>query len=283
MGMKRTNVNGMLITGALAAGALGAYAFLIEPRWLQVTRTGVHIRGLPAALEGLRIGLLSDLHAGSRVAPLIRRACRLVMAERPDVIALTGDFGGGDPHGLRRLLETLAGLQAPLGVYAVPGNHDHALGIDMWHREVGEQERIVDLTNKAVLHEVDGAHLCLAGVDDLTTGDPHLEEILPASSRADLTILLAHNPDQAEQARPLFRQVDLVLSGHTHAGQVRLPLIGALLNPARHDNLYEAGLVRRPWTQVYVSRGVGTVHLPLRFLSRPEVALLELTRLHPDG
>lgn len=96
---------------------------------------------------------------------------------------------------------------------------------------MSEQENIIDLTNRAVLREVKGASLCVAGVDDLDTGDPHLEEALRPRDGADLTILLAHNPDQAEQARPLFKKVDLVLSGHTHGGQVRLPLIGALRNP----------------------------------------------------
>ncbi|HEX2167362.1 MAG TPA: hypothetical protein VHG09_09055, partial [Longimicrobiales bacterium] len=118
--------------------------------------------------------------------------------------------------------------------------------------------------------------LCIAGVDDFSEGRPCLDALHDMAPR-DFTILLAHNPDQAERARRGIDQVDLVLSGHTHGGQVRLPGWGAIVNSAEHDDLYEAGVRRRPWTQVYTSRGIGTVHLPVRFLTRPEVAILTLT------
>jgi uncharacterized protein len=262
---------------AAATAALGAYAFLIEPRWLQVTRTAIHIRNLPPALEGLRIALLTDMHAGEGTSlGLIRRACRLAMRERPDLIALTGDFAADSAPGFREVLEALDCLRAPLGVYAVPGNHDHTVGIETWHRDVEADPRSTDLTNTALVHRIGDARLCIAGVDDLSRGQPQLA-VLPPPEERDVTVLLAHDPDQAERARRAYDRVDLVLSGHTHGGQVRMPLIGALRNPAERDDLYEFGLRRRPWTQVYVSRGVGTVHLPVRFLCRPEVAVLTLT------
>lgn len=261
---------------ALGAGALGAYAFLVEPRWLELTRPRIHLRGLHPSLEGLRIALLTDLHAGNGTPlSLIRRACRMAMAERPHLVALTGDFAADDAGEFGRVLDALAGLSAPLGVYAVPGNHDHIVGIGVWHRQVRAHPRIRDLTNAAVVRRVGGARLCVAGVDDLSEGAPRL--VLPPPEARDFTLLLAHDPDQAERARRGYDRVDLVLSGHTHGGQVRLPGVGALRNPARRDDLYDEGLRRRPWTQVYVSRGVGTVHLPVRFLCRPEVAVLELT------
>jgi uncharacterized protein len=268
--------------GALAAlsatgGALAAYAFLIEPHWLQVTRPAVHVRNLPTELEGLRIALLTDLHAGDGTpTSLIRRACRLAMAERPDIIAITGDLASDDAGGFREVLDALSCLRAPLGVYAVPGNHDHIVGIDTWHRQIAEHPIIEDLTNRAVTREVGGARLCIAGVDDLSRGRPHLGA-LPDPETRDFTLLLAHDPDQAERARRNYDRIDLVLSGHTHGGQVRLPWVGALRNPSDHEELYEHGLRRRPWTQVYVSRGVGTVHLTVRFLCRPEVAVIRIT------
>ena len=270
--------NRVLLASALAgAGALAAYAFLVEPRWLEVTRRKIHVRGLPHALEGLRIALLSDLHAGGGTPlSLIRHACHETMQARPDLIALTGDFAADDAPNFRAVLGAVACLDAPLGVFAVPGNHDYFVGIERWHREVDAHPVIENLTNRAVMRDVGGARLCVAGVDDFTFGRPSLESLPPRESR-DVTILLAHDPDQAERARREDDVVDLVLSGHTHGGQVRVPLIGAIFNPARNDNLYEQGLRRRPWTQVYISRGVGTVHLPVRFLCRPEVAILELT------
>lgn len=267
----------IVLTGAAAgAGALAAYATLVEPRWLEVTRPTIHLRGLPRGLEGLRIGLLTDMHAGAGTPlSVIRRACRLVMAERPDLIALTGDFAADDAPNFRRVLGALAELRAPLGVYAVPGNHDYLVGIETWHREVREA-RLEDLTNRAVTVEWRGARLCIAGVDDFSNGRPTLD-FLPLPALRDLTILLAHDPDQAERSRREEDRIDLILSGHTHGGQVRLPFIGAITNPAENEELYEQGLRRRPWTQVYTSRGIGTVHLPVRFLCRPEVAVLELT------
>ncbi|HEX5726391.1 MAG TPA: metallophosphoesterase [Longimicrobiaceae bacterium] len=269
--------NRLLAASALAAGTLGAYAFLVEPRWLQVTRTRIHARGLHPDLEGFRIALLTDLHAGGGTPfSLVRRACAAATRERPHLVALTGDFAADSAPGFARVLDALACLQAPHGVYAVPGNHDHIVGIERWYREVAAHPVVQDLTNAARVLEVGGARLCVAGVDDLSRGRPSLEALPPPEQR-DFTLLLAHDPDQAERARRAYDAVDLIVSGHTHGGQVRLPFVGALLNPARHDHLYDEGLRRRPWTQVYVSRGVGTVHLPVRFLCRPEVALLELT------
>ena len=261
---------------------LGAYS-LLEALWLQVTRTRIHVRGLHPDLEGFRIALLTDLHAGEGTPLwLVRRACRLATEARPDLIALTGDLAGDDASTFTPVLEALACLEAPHGVWAVPGNHDHLAGIGRWRTEVGSHPVVRDLTNRSVIRRVGRARLCVAGVDDLRHGRPTLAPLPPREER-DFTLLLAHNPDQAERARRDDDDVDLILSGHTHGGQVRLPGLGALLNPARHDRLYDQGLRRRPWTQVYTSRGVGTVHLPVRFLCRPEVALLELTGAPREG
>ncbi|HET7275342.1 MAG TPA: metallophosphoesterase [Longimicrobiaceae bacterium] len=267
----------LLTSSAAAAGSLIAYSFLIEPRWLEVTHTRIHIRNLQPEFEGLRLALLTDLHAGEGTPlSLIRRACRLALDEDPHMIAVTGDLAADDSPGFREVLAALSSLEAPLGVYAVPGNHDYEVGIDKWHRAVEDQAGMMDLTNRMVIRELDGARLCIAGVDDTTMGRPTLAE-LPAPDARDLTILLAHDPSQAERARRSFDSVDLVLSGHTHGGQIRLPWLGAVRNPTRRDALYEEGLRRRPWTQVYTSRGIGTVHIPARFLCRPEVAILQLT------
>lgn len=263
--------------GAAAAGAVGAYSLLVEPFWLELTRPRIHVRGLPPALEGFRIALLTDMHAGAGTPLwLIRRACRMAMREQPDLIALTGDFAADDAPDFGESIGALAGLDAPYGVYAVPGNHDFAVGIESWHRQIGAHPVIQDLTNRARTLDVDGARFCVAGVDDLAEGSPTLARLPPPEER-DFTLVLAHEPSQAERARRGYDAVDLIVSGHTHGGQVRLPWVGALANPARAPSLYEEGLRRRPWTQVYTSRGVGTVHLPIRFLCRPEVAVLQLT------
>jgi predicted MPP superfamily phosphohydrolase len=200
----------------------------------------------------------------------------MAMRERPHLIALTGDFAADEARDFGRVISALGELKAPFGVYAVPGNHDYEVGIDTWHRQMGDHPVIRDLTNQAVMLDVDGARLCVAGVDDYLRGSPTLEALPPPEER-DFTLLLAHDPDQGEYSRRSYDRVDLIVSGHTHAGQVRFPIIGAVENPVERPDLYEEGLRRRPWTQVYTSRGVGTVRIPVRLLTRPEVAVLRLT------
>lgn len=259
-----------------ALGALAVYATVVEPRWLELTRRRVHIRGLPDPFEGLRIALLTDLHVGGLTRlSLVRRAVQLAMDAQPHLIALTGDFTTDDAPGFAHVVDALDELHAPLGVYAVPGNHDYIVGIDDWHRQIGAHPVIEDLTNHAIVRDVGGARVCVAGVDDYYMGTPRL--VLPDPATRDLTILLAHSPDQAERSRRAYDAIDLVLSGHTHAGQVRLPIFGAPVTAAVYGDLYESGLRRRPWTQVYTSRGIGTIGMPLRLFARPEVAILELT------
>lgn len=270
---------------AVAAG-VAAYARFVEPRWLRRTHTRVPVPGLATALGGLRVAVLSDLHVTSPPdLALVRRACRLAMGSRPDLVALTGDFVS-DTSGpyLDAVVSVLdEELDAPLGLFAVPGNHDQVAGIGRYYRALQRYPRIHDLTNSAVRLEHAGATLRVAGTGSLREGDARPGEALAQAAPADLTLLLTHNPDLAEEACTTLAPVDLVVSGHTHGGQVRLPFVGAIKNSSRYPDRYEAGLVRRPWAWVYVSRGVGTVGLPLRFLCRPEVAILEIVVEQSSG
>jgi uncharacterized protein len=268
---------GALAVAGAASAALAAYAFLVEPRWLELKRVRIHVRGLHRSLEGLRIGLITDLHAGpGRSLDRVRRACERLMAEAPALVAVTGDLAAPKLKSFQPVLGALSALEAPLGVYTVPGNHDHKKGIELWRRELRDHSAMVDLTNRSVTLRVGEARLCLAGVDDFALGDPTLD-FLPDPAERDLTVLLAHNPDQAEHSRRALDSIDLVLSGHTHGGQIRFPGVGSLVSSVDHAELYEEGLRRRPWTQVYTSRGLGTVRIPARLLTRPEVSILELT------
>ena len=259
----------------LVAGAV-AYARWIEPRWLQLRRRTIHLRTLPPELEGLRVGILTDLHAGDEAQyAVVRRAVRMLMAERPDLIALTGDFAADDAPGFAEVFAALDGLSAPLGIFAVPGNHDYTVGIEAWRDAMERHPTFEDLTNRHRIIDLGGVRLCVAGVDDFYEGRPKLR--LPPSDEREFTLLLAHSPDEAERCRRAHDAVGLIVSGHTHGGQIRLPFLPAPVNSAERGDLYEEGLRRRPWTQVYTSRGLGTVHLPLRFFARPEVSVLELT------
>jgi uncharacterized protein len=260
---------------AAAVAALAAYATLVEPRWLRVRHARIHIRSLPPPLEGLRVGLLSDIHLqGGRSAALLRRAIAATTRARPDLVAVTGDLAE-DPTGLRAVLDAFTDLDPPMGVWVVPGNHDHRAGIHHWRSAVAARNAIHDLTNRHALLRLAGVTLCIAGLDDHIEGRPLLR--LPPPAARHLTIVLAHSPDQAELCRRRFDAVDLILSGHTHGGQVRLPFFGAPINAVHRADLYDDGLRRRPWTQVYTSRGLGTTRLPIRFMARPEVVILHLT------
>jgi uncharacterized protein len=281
--VKHRSAGLLLALGGAAAASL-IYAVFVEPRWLRMTETRLHFRGLPGALEGLRIALLTDLHANEYTPrDLLRRVVQRTNAARPDAVAITGDIAENEAA-LEHALDELARLEAPLGVFIVPGNHDYRdVGIERWHDAVARRPVLVDLTNAARMigmsRRADGSdevRLCIAGVDDLGYGRPRID-LLPAAVHRDFTILLAHQPDQAERVRRAEDCIDLVLSGHTHGGQVRVPGYGAVVNSADSPELYEAGVRRRPWTQVYTSRGIGTTRLPVRFFAPPEVALLTLT------
>ena len=259
-------------------GAVALYSILIEPRWLQLRTERIHIRGLHPDLEGLRIGLLSDMHAKpGRTLELVRRACDAIQQEDPALIALTGDFVTEERGSFDDVVSVLKELSAPLGVFAVPGNHDHKAGIVGWREAVNAEPRIQDLTNRSVTLTVGDAALCVAGVDDFEQGYPSLD-FLPTIEERDLTLLLSHNPEQAERSRRSEDGIDLILSGHTHAGQIRLPGVGSLYDfVKRREMIFEEGVRRRPWTQVYTTRGLGTVRVPVRLMARPEATILELT------
>jgi predicted MPP superfamily phosphohydrolase len=174
---------------------------------------------------------------------------------------------------MRPCIEALSRLKAPLGVFAVPGNHDHWDDIGLFHdclKEFG----IADATNTGCWIELEGERLRLGGVDDLWEGKQDLNAALGGASHSDCCILLCHNPDYVERLRD--SRVSLVLSGHTHGGQVSIPGYYRHV-PSRYGSKYLAGLVRTPWTQVYVSRGLGVSGPPVRFCCRPEINLLTLT------
>ncbi len=269
---------------------LAVYAFLLEPEWLAVRRVEVAVPGLPLALDGFKIGQLCDVHWGPLMPrSRIKRAISLLMAEAPDLVALPGDFVSYWPRYAAEYPEILAPLCPPLGAFACTGNHEHWTdpdGVVAALRAAG----VTVLRNQHQIVTVGTARLCIVGIDDMGFhgfsfhhADPadDLPAALTASPLDDVTrVLLAHSPDfvmtpafAKETAR---RPIHLVLSGHTHGGQVRLPLLGPVYVPSRYGRwLLGNGLVQTAGTQVYISRGVGS-SWPLRFNCRPEVNVLTL-------
>jgi predicted MPP superfamily phosphohydrolase len=261
------------------------YARHVEPTWLEVNRLDIPVPDLPAAFDGFRLVQLSDLHCGPRVPPgYVAEAVDLALAERPDVVVLTGDF---IHKGYRHVREAAAGvrrLRAPHGVFAVLGNHDYsirnALGLRRYrhlHRAVeaalaGEGVRV--LRNETVPLTHGGSVLDLAGVDDLWSRACDLDRAYAGHEPTHPRVVLAHNPRTVEHLGG--RRCDLMLSGHTHGGQVDWPGLGRV-TLGRKARRFAAGLYRHEGTYLYVNKGVG-FGWRFRFGARPEVAALTLRR-----
>lgn len=268
--------------GALSTAAGSAYA-VREAKSPVVERIDLPVRNLPAAFDGTTVAFLTDTHHGPGV-PLsyLREIVATTNALRPDLLALGGDyvqrrrpfFPSGDPRALVAPgVGVLGSLRAPLGRFAVLGNHDRKVSAMLTRRALA-QARLTELTNSGVWIERGGGRLWLGGVDDYRTGKPDLRRALGPCRPDDACLLLSHNPDIVERIRD--PRVGTVLSGHTHGGQVVFPLVGAPFTASVYGQKYRAGLVQGPTARVYVSRGVGTITLPVRWGAPPEISLLTL-------
>ncbi|MEK6281459.1 MAG: metallophosphoesterase [Acidobacteriota bacterium] len=249
-----------------------ARSALTEPYRLTIEHTQIYLRRLPRALDGFRIVQLSDIHHSPFTSrQQIERAVQTASGLQPDIIALTGDYISKEREYAAPCAELLGKLRARHGVYAVLGNHDHwtdaALITDLFRAE-----GITVLINQGMRFEKNGAAFWLAGVDDTMVGLEDLPLALAGSSEDEMKLLLAHNPIILRRAAR--EGVDLVLSGHTHGGQVKL--IADRNATGRPRRRVLKGLGSEGETQIYVTRGLGTVVLPVRFGCPPEVSLLEL-------
>ena len=239
---------------------------------LTVEHQQINLRRLPKALEGFRIVQLSDVHHGPFSSKAqIERAVETANRLKPDIIALTGDYISRERQYAAPCAEMLGRLRARYGVYAVLGNHDHwtdaALITDLFRAE-----GITVLINEGMRFEQRGAAFWLAGVDDTMVGLEDLPLALAGAAKNEMKLLLAHNPVILRRAARAA--VDLVLSGHTHGGQVAWRSESSASGRPRRRLL--KGLGRQGNTQIYVTRGLGTVVLPIRYGCPPEVSLLEL-------
>jgi predicted MPP superfamily phosphohydrolase len=234
---------------------------------IEVTRKTIGIAGLAPSLGGLRIGLLTDIHRSRWVShDDVLDAVGLIMAERPDLIVLGGDYvTWGDRQFVGASAEALAPLSAPNGVFAILGNHDddHAMPAAL-------TKNGVQVLRDARTHlSIKGEGIDLAGLRYWTK---RLADIAPVvRGAASPIILLAHDPRRLMEAAAL--DIPLVLSGHTHGGQIVLPGVGAI---AAQKFPVVAGVGRMKRTAMFVSRGVGTVYVPIRINCPPEVAVLTL-------
>jgi len=257
------------LTAGLAQVARAAFA---EPYQLAVERHAVALPRLPRELDGLRVVHLSDIHHSPFTGrEQVERAVEVANSLQPDIIALTGDYISHEREYIQPCAEMLGRLRARRGVYAVLGNHDNWVDAPLI-TDLFRAEGIKVLVNEGMRFEDRGASFWLAGVDDTMVGLEDLPLALAGSREDELKLLLAHNPVILRRAARAG--VDLVLSGHTHGGQITWRSERSASGRVRRRIL--RGLGRRGNTQIYVTRGLGTVVLPLRYGCLPEVSLLQL-------
>ena len=260
------------IGGGTVIAGIGYSA--LEACWIQISNEVIRVPRLPSAFSNLRIAFLVDIHHGPFTSlAYVNSVVTLANNLNPDLILLGGDYVHRDRHYIAPCFQALRKLNAPLGVYGVLGNHDHWESAPETRKAMQDSE-IVELTNEGIWLSQKGQRLRLAGVGDLWEDTQDLTKALGDTHSSETSILLSHNPDYVETITD--SRVGLVLSGHTHSGQVIFPLIGAPIVPSRFGQKYLRGLVKTPYTQVFVSRGLGTITPPLRFCCRPEINIITL-------
>jgi predicted MPP superfamily phosphohydrolase len=274
-----TNLRLAAAGAVAAAGGLAWWALWHEPRSTALRRESLRLPHWPAALDGLTVAVISDLHTGAphvgldRVARIVER----INGERPDLVVLLGDYADpavalGDRVEPEQVAARLAKLEARLGRFAVLGNHDwHEFGTRM--QRALRAQGITVLENDAVRVTGAAAPFWIAGVADATTRNPRVEAALAPVSDGEPVLLLSHDPDVFDAVPD---GVALTLSGHTHGAQVDIPVVRDRVTPSRHGARYTDGHHAEDGRHLYVSNGVGTSRLPIRLGARPEVSLLKL-------
>lgn len=274
-----------------ALWTLGVYAFLIEPRTLIVR----HVTVQSAAWRGapLRVGLISDTHVGAPHTDVarIRRVVAQMNAEKPDLVVLLGDYVGGHHHVRERSrndvtqviggIEAFAALRAPLGTVAVFGNHEwwfDGFAIERAMKDAG----VTMLENDAVPVAREGGALWVAGLSDVTSyrEQPDFVQALRKVPAGADVIAIAHRPDLFADAPA---RVAVTLAGHSHCGQVNLPLVGRLLHASKGSARWPCGYYEEGGRKLYVTGGVGVSILPARFNQPPEIVVLTLRAAGPPA
>ena len=282
----------LLATGLCACTGLALYSGEIERHWIEVTPLDIRLRSLPAAFNGMKIVQLSDIHLDEFTEPfLLRHAVDEINRIQPDAVFLTGDYVSYQiaprRHSIKsawQCAEILSELKCRQR-YAVLGNHDAMLG----EKDVTEAlvaNSITVLNNSCLPLERAGSRIWLVGLDDPVCGRPDPDTAIPMTIRNvpnEPIIVMCHAPDYADDlvAHPAGKSIGLMLSGHTHGGQVRLPFFGALDLPPG-GRKYVEGSFQLGTMQLYVNRGIGTIGVPFRFDCPPEITSITLRTDRPE-
>jgi len=268
-------LGGLTITTATVIG----YGRALEPHWVDVETIPLAVAGLPANLSGKRIGQLSDIHLSQYFSPdRLLAAVETINALAPDWLFLTGDYVGDDARSAQGLIEPLRQLKMP--TFASFGNHDHWSNLAIVQSMLTQTP--VKILRNAATQLAD--QLWVAGIDDLWSGRPDLKAALRDVPTGVTTLLLAHEPDFFDRVVQQQAPVAVQFSGHSHGGQVRLPLLQAGADGLhtyapilpRYAKHYPMGLRKIGERQVYTNRGLGVWPIPYRLNCRPELSLFTL-------
>lgn len=245
-------------------------ALVYEPLHIELSTYYLPVAHLPVALNGFRIVQLTDIHRSPITQDsIIIKAIRMANATNPDAVVLTGDFVTDDPTGANEVAEMLSKLTSRLGSYAVLGNHDYVAGAGAVTNAL-ESQGIRCLTNDNV--EL-ARGLFLVGLDDHGQGKPDAEAAFRGVGEDSSYVTIAHSPMAVLDIKG---RKGLLLTGHTHGGQIRIPFVATHLLPGLVADKYIAGWYLDGNLRTYVNRGIGMTNLPMRFRCRPEVALFVL-------
>ncbi|WP_438347183.1 metallophosphoesterase [Paenibacillus sp. FA6] len=269
----QTSVSTVIGAGLLTSG----YAWLWEPKQLAIETVQLHFNTLPSAFDGLKVVQFSDVHLGFHFDDKrMKKLVKAISSQSPDIICFTGDIVDRDSESLVGAMSDLSSLHAPLGKYAVLGNHDH-WGQPAEVRRMLQECGFTVLQNSHVIVRKQDSMFAIVGLEDQLHGNPDPKKALEGITEGTFSLLLIHEPDYADTAA--LYPFDMQLSGHSHGGQVRLPFFGAIITPMG-SRRYIQGLykLKSSGMQLYVNRGVGVTQLPIRFLCRPELTVFTLNK-----
>ncbi|MCB2205442.1 metallophosphoesterase [bacterium] len=271
----RTSLTGLTVI-SVSGPSFGKIAS--EPDFEVVYKT-IRMPGLPDKLRGTRIAMISDIHSGPTMSrkdlvPYVKHINKL----KPDAILLPGDFIQNKNEEIEPVCDVFRHLKAPYGVYGCTGNHDYFADADHVSNEL-EHAGVNMLRNEHAVLDIEGEQLALIGIDDVSDGNPFHSQFKTAVDGLDPripNILLCHKPYYLEDASEWG--VNLMVSGHTHGGQIVLArAFGVVVTIASLYSGYIEGLYEHDDTQMYITRGIGTVGIPIRINCPPEITLLTLT------
>ncbi|NOZ85991.1 MAG: metallophosphoesterase [Deltaproteobacteria bacterium] len=270
----------MLVNGALRLFDFPGFKKLFPPKLPRVVQVSVPIPGLPSTLDKTRLVHLSDIHYCRELGPgFLQQAITRTMSLSPGFIAITGDMLHRDMEPIQELGQVLSKIAKRIDTYAVLGNHD--LQVDpLCSRlpRVLKQAGIKLLINESVGVKINGSRLYIVGIDDLWEGDADIQKALGCVPKGSPYILLSHNPDIVDMLETVENKPLLVLSGHTHGGQISLPVLGPPMVPSIAGKRRCHGLIREKHTWLHITSGIGMVEPLVRFRVDPEISLLTLEK-----